>query len=436
MKLQPLTPSFVSVTLLGILVAACSSKSTDDGVGTDIGSQGGANASQGGAGNGTSTGDTGGSNNAALGGSTTGNTSAARTGGASSLVNLPKACPGLPIAINAVDAGTATDVDAGEQCAGVGIELEPSPLDIFMMMDRSMSMTYLIQNTGIHRWDVLQSGVQKFLNDSSVQAKAPRVGLAFFGVTGNPNDPSECDSSAYAKPIIEIGPLDTTGPQILQAVTDEGQLLGGQTPTFPALQGALMHAQDWQVANPQRLTVVVYITDGYPTECNIDTSQIQEMVGEYYAGINGQYNTRGEPGIRTYVIGVAVDKFNVDNIAQSGGTGSATIVDSAGAVDQFVSAMVNITNANISCSIAVPNPPAGKILDPDQVQVVYKPFQGDNQEIPKADSASGCGATSGGWYFDDPAHPKNITLCPCSCANLGAGGIEIRLGCRARIPIG
>ena len=92
MKLQPTTPSFVSVTLLGILVAACSSKSNDNGVGTDTtdqGGQGGANTSQGGAGNGTSTGDTGGRNNAALGGSATGNTSAAAVSGAAARALIP-----------------------------------------------------------------------------------------------------------------------------------------------------------------------------------------------------------------------------------------------------------------------------------------------------------------------------------------------------------
>ncbi len=421
MKLQPLTPSFVSVTLLGILVAACSSKSNDNGVGSDTSDQGGAsnNSTAGGAGGGNTTG---------------GNTSVASTGGASNLVNLPQACSGLTISTDAVDAGTATDVDAGAQCAGVGIGIEPTPLDMFIMMDRSVSMLDPIQNSQLDRWDVLESGVEEFINDSSVQAKAPRVGLAFFGYTGNPNDPRECVASYYAQPIIEIGPLSTTGPQILEAVTDERQLLGGQTPMFPALQGALMHAQEWQTDNPTRLTVVVLVTDGYPTTCETDTSKINEMVGEYYAGITGQYNTTGQPGIRTYVIGVAVDKFNVDNIAQYGGTGSATIVDNAGAVDQFVSAMANITDSTINCSITLPTPPPGQVLNPNQVQVVYKPFQGNNQEIPKADS--GCGAAHGGWSFDDPIDPKTITLCPCSCANLGAGDIEIRFGCRPQTVLG
>lgn len=430
MKLYPRTLSFASVTLFGTLIAACSSNSND---GMDVGQGGSVSTGQGGSANGNSQTTGGHATNGVGGGAASGNASS--VGGATSLPNLPKACEGLPVSTNAVDAGTGVNADAGTQCAGVGIELEPSPLDLFIMMDRTQSMTNVIQNTSLQRWDVLQQGVQQFVNDSNVQAKAPRVGLGFFGATGNPQDPRECDPLTYATPTIEIEDIATSGPKILQAVVAERALLGGQTPWFPSIQGALMHAQDWQTANPSRLTVVVVVTDGYPTECDMDVSHIQEMVGEYYAGIPGQYNTRGQPGIRTYIIGVAVDKFNLDSVAQAGGTGSATIVDSAGAVDTFVNAMVNITNANISCDIALPAAPAGLVLDPAQVQVVYKPYQGNNQEIPMATSGGGCGTAHGGWYFDNAASPTKISLCPCSCANLGAGGIEIRFGCRPQIAI-
>ena len=236
----------------------------------------------------------------------------------------------------------------------------------------------------------------------------------------------------YATPTIGIGPITITGPEILTWYANELSLLGGQTPWFPALQGALMYAQSWQIANPTRMTVVVLVTDGYATECDTSVSDTQEMVGEYYAGVVGQYNTTGQPGIRTYIIGIAVDKFNLDDVAQAGGTGSATILDSTGAVSEFVSAMDNITNANISCNLALPAPPQGQQLDPNKVQVVYQPFSGSNQEIPFATASGGCGAANGGWYFDNPNSPTQVILCPCSCANLGAGSIQVRFGCPPR----
>lgn len=415
--------SCASVAALGALVVACSSKSTDNGVGAGASSAGqGGSSGNSGAGGQSTTLATGGATNYATGGSNT--------------YQPPQACQGLPIDTSAADAGSSVDSDAGTQCAGVGIELEPTPLDMFIMMDRTESMTNLVQNTSLTRWDVLEQGVQQFVTDPTVQAKAPRVGLAFFGKTGSSSDPTECDPNTYAQPQIEIDTLVTNGPKILDAVTAESAKLGGQTPTMAALQGALMHAQAWQVANPSRMTVVVFVTDGYPTECDLNTNDIEQMVGEYYTGVQGTYNTMGPPGIRSYIIGVAVDKFNVDGFAQAGGTGAATIVDNAGAVSLFVSAMVNITGSNISCDIALPEPPSGMMLDPTKVQVVYKPYQGQDQEFPMASASTGCSGTYGGWYFDNPSAPTKISLCPCSCANLGAGSIEFRFGCRPRSIIG
>ena len=428
MKLYPTTMSMLSVSLLGVLVAACSSKSEDGG--DTNGALGGASSSQGG----TTSSAVGG--NATTGGSRTGSTSTtASSVGGSGVSNLPSACLGLPLTTAAVDAGTAINTDGGVHCAGVGVEIEASPLDMYIMMDRTQSMTNLINGTAITRWDVLQSGVQSFINDPGVLAKAPQVGLGFFGATGNPDDPKECDPASYATPQIEIEAIATSGPKILAAVQKEAAYLGGKTPWFPALQGSLMHAQDWQTANPNRMTIVVLVTDGYPTECNTDVAQTQEMVGEFYSGIAATYNTRGKPGIRTYIIGVAVDQFNLNAIAQAGGTIQAAIVDGATGVDAFVNAMVNITNANINCDITLPTPPSGKVVDPNAVQIVYTPYVGDAQEIPKASSAGGCGSANGGWYFDNPTDPKKITLCPCSCANLGAGGIQVRFGCRPRLVI-
>ena len=40
------------------------------------------------------------------------------------------------------------------------------------------------------------------------------------------------------------------------------------TPTSAALDGAIIHAKDWQTAHPAELTVVVFATDGDPSECD------------------------------------------------------------------------------------------------------------------------------------------------------------------------
>ena len=44
-----------------------------------------------------------------------------------------------------------------------------------------------------------------------------------------------------------------------------------------------------------------------------------------------------------------------------------------------------------------------------------------------------CGTTTGGFYYDDPKHPKRIILCPASCEAVREGTAEAKvdvvLGC-------
>ena len=68
-------------------------------------------------------------------------------------------------------------------------------------------------------------------------------------------------------------------------------------------------------------------------------------------------------------------------------------------------------------------------LDPEKVQVIYTPSSGDAEEVPSISSFGACATTpNGGWYYDDPLHPSKITVCPCTCARLQAGRVDVRLG--------
>jgi hypothetical protein len=349
------------------------------------------------------------------------------TGGAPSIV---PACPGLSISSTSPDAGT-TGVPA--QCAGVGFAVDPSPVDLFIMLDRTQSMTYTLQNSTLQRWDAIEQGFKQF---TSSTFQFTRVGLNYFGKTGNPNDPAECDPNAYAQAAVPIDYLSNNASALVQSVTNERAILGGQTPWYPALQGGLQFTQKWQMANPSRGVVFVFVTDGYPTECDQDMTDITSVVSDAHQA-RGLF--AGGPPIYTSVIGVAVDKFNLDAVAQAGGTNTANIVDGPTAPDQFATALQNalrsIFSANLQCSFALPTPPAGQVLDPNVVQVVYMPFQGNDQEIPRTTSAAACGGLNGGWYFDNASNPTSITLCPCSCANTAAGSVEVRFGCRLGLGI-
>ena len=208
------------------------------------------------------------------------------------------------------------------------------------------------------------------------------------------------------------------------------------TPLVPALQGALSYATSWATAHPGRATIVVLATDGFPTECGGSTSDVTTAAQGAYAAA---------PHIKTYVIGVGLDKnnvvsakFNLDNYAQAGGTKKAFLVDdNTNVSDTFVQTLLNISDSTLACEYAIPKPADSSMqLDPNKVQIVYTPASGEPLEVPKVPAVGGCAtAPNGGWYYDNPSAPTKISVCPCTCASFAAGRVDVRLGCSPRISI-
>ena len=86
-----------------------------------------------------------------------------------------------------------------------------------------------------------------------------------------------------------------SGPQIVTAL--ETQVFpSGETPSIPALQGAVQHAVQWQARNPMRQTIVLLVTDGFPTMCDDMTDA--SFIGAAAAGL------ASNPPVRTYVVGI------------------------------------------------------------------------------------------------------------------------------------
>ena len=375
-----------------------------------------------------------------VGSSATGSGGSTASAGTAPVSTWPSACPGVPFdtAPGNEDAGSEWGTDAAAPCGGIDVTIPPSPLDMYIMMDRTDSMLNEV-SPGLTRWDALRQGVEQFLSDSTLATSQPRVGFGYFGLTGNPDDPAECLAQTYAQPVLPIEELTTASPKIQKAMQDLQNDLGGLTPWLPALQGALEYTQSWQTANPSRVTALVFVTDGYPTECTTDVNEIVEVVGEYFAGVTGRFNNVGTPSIRTFIVGVggnqAENGYNLDLVAQAGGSGAATIVNNDGAIDEFASTLVNVTRAQIQCEYPLIMVQSTGTVDPTLVQVVYEPYQGSvgSEQFPMARSAADCNLTDGGWYFDDPLSPTTIRLCPCACASLGAGTVHVRLGCAPRI---
>lgn len=369
---------------------------------------------------------------------TAGATSSPSAGGPGTGVP-PETCRGLPIDLSGdARAGAASADQAGapaggtsamneaadEACNGVSVEAEAVPVDLFVIMDRSQSMGLFVNGSTKTRWQALHDAVQRFTESADVAEI--RAGIGFFSLSGTGDDAQDCDSDAYAEPRVPIGPVADIGPDLVAAMNEVAP--GGLTPTVPALRGAIGYARSWAHDNPGRATMVVLVTDGFPTQCDNSPEQIAQTARAGY---------ESPEHIRTFVIGVGdVARFNLDNYARSGGTKKAYLTDAGDVTSTFVAALNNITNRALACEYQLPPPPDGMKLDTTKVQVVYTPSSGDAEEVPQISALTACASNqNGGWYYDDPERPSKITVCPCTCARLQAGRVDVRLGCKPRLGL-
>ena len=412
-----------SALAFGLVVAGCSSKEEDGN--SDGPSGSGSTTSSddsGGKGNTSAAGATS-SDSTSGGGSTsdTGSESGGRTssasGGSTSVVVPNATCTGIPLSERAQLLG-----EDEAACTGASVETEPLPIDIFIMMDRSESMNNA-SGSGT-RWDGIQEAVQTFVNDPN--AAAIGIGIGFFNLSGGSDVDVDCDISAYAEAVVPIGLPEDVGADIVAAI--DAMEPTGLTPTLPALEGAIDYAQQYHSEHAEKDTVVLLVTDGYPTLC-MGESPLTELAEAAAAGFTD------DPSVRTFVVGLAAG-FNLNSIARSGGTGEAYLIDDDEDVNSaFLNHLLTLSSSEMACNLELPPlDTASEQIDPAQVFVTFESPLADIEEIPHVTDAEACESKpNGGWFFKDPNDPTQIGLCPCTCSRIGGGALTVRAGCT---PIG
>ncbi|UJR79657.1 vWA domain-containing protein [Sandaracinus amylolyticus] len=84
----------------------------------------------------------------------------------------------------------------------------------------------------------------------------------------------------------------------------------------------------------------------------------------------------------------------------------------------------------VPCDFALPDAPAGAVLDHDAIRITYSAGDGSRHELVRAAGPGAC--TAEGWHFDDGASPTAITLCPELCRTVQSdedARLDIGLGC-------
>ena len=336
------------------------------------------------------------------------------------------------------------------------VKADQVPLDLFIMLDQSGSMSDSVAGGGT-KWQSVTSALDTFVQQPGLDGVS--VGLQYFGVPpgggtcsvlacntdadcgasacgpcvsnlclgyfGSASD--SCTASDYATPAVEIAPLPGVASQITTSISMHSPTTG--TPTSAALQGAIDHAKAWSTAHAGDAVVAVFATDGDPSECDTDLGHINAIAA---AGANAM------PKILTFVIGVGSSLSALNGIAAAGGTMQAFLVDTGGNVNQqFLDAMNQIRHSALGCVYQIPAPSSGGTPDYMEVNVVYTPSGGSPETFPYVGSQANCPASGNGWYYNDANNPTQIILCTSTCGVVQAdsmGEVDITLGCQTQIP--
>lgn len=328
--------------------------------------------------------------------------------------------------IEVTPAGSGSDAtwndSSDEVCASDVIETTLAPVNLFLMVDRSGSMS---QN---NKWRQAVSGLKAFLKDP--ETAGLRVALRFF----SDDEPMAgctmqgCSIDACAEPLVRVdalvadaGELDAQEVKLVDALDHTFPRSGLGTPIYPALGGALQWASTYRTEHPSERTVVVLVTDGEPNGCNQDIGDISALAAQAAANFE----------ISTYAIGLeGSNEAQLDRIASAGHTTRGIFIGAnTNAESELLRALNTIRGQTMSCDFALPVSTSGKAADPNHVNVNLSSPDG-SVGLFRVDSAADCVGGRAAWYYDNPTAPSRIHLCPSACEAAGqVADIDVAMGC-------
>jgi Mg-chelatase subunit ChlD len=312
--------------------------------------------------------------------------------------------------------GAATP--SNDTCAAATVQVEPAPLDIALLVDTSYSMDFDL------RWQYVKGALLSFV--SAPEQSSLGLSVQFFP------EREQCDVDAYADPAIPMAAVADSRTDI-EATLGARRMSGG-TPLVQALQGVGRYAARWAADHPDHKTVIVVATDGVPDD-TCAAASLNPPNDLANAERVATSLATGTPPLPVFVIGVGEELDALGAIAQAGGTDAAVLIrDGASAQKQFLDALRDIRKESLGCDYVVPKDRAS--IDYDTVNVDFT-TRGRTESFYYVPSADDCDLRPDStWYYDDPADPTKIVLCPGTCtavAGAPAARIDIAYGCKRRM---
>jgi hypothetical protein len=314
------------------------------------------------------------------------------------------------------DLGAATtgNIPEDEECAAVSeaAELVPLPADIIFVVDNSGSMSF-------------EAGeVQERLNDFSNQIIASGIDVHVVLISSYPGD---------GHGICIDAPLGAGGCPNNDTNLPLFNHVDRRVSSSSAWSDIISTAAEWSpFMRAESSKHVVVISDDSP---NINADSF-----------NGQFVAL-DPSYADYIHHSVVCHSNCASAADIG-TQYINLTNDRGGVaadlcDQDFQAVFDalstevIGGTQLACEFPIPEPPNGESFDPDKVNVEFDDGLGGTSSIPRVDSADQCAGVIDGWYYDNPAAPTQIVMCPQTCDKAQVaknGSINIAFGCETIVP--
>jgi hypothetical protein len=317
------------------------------------------------------------------------------------------------------DVRNDTTLDPDAACGVVSEEATFSPVDLFIMFDKSSSMAGT-------KWNAAKAGLGTYVK--SKDAEGLHVALNFF--PRPPDTTPACDQPIYASARVPFGDLPAIADSIIAAIGAETPD-GFNTPIYPALGGALIGAGAEATKRAGDKGAVLLVTDGEPvgpaTTCGGVNPEDPAVVAALAKKAFDEYR------LSTFVIGLpGVNPTVANQIAAAGGTTTAIVITDPTKVEtEFAAALGAVRGKALGCEFALPEKVKGGEFSTSLVNVQYTKGSGVNVELYKTDDCS-----KGGWRYDSDTAPTKIILCPSTCDEVRAdlkAKILVLLGCATKI---
>ncbi|WP_437594616.1 vWA domain-containing protein [Sorangium sp. So ce1000] len=298
------------------------------------------------------------------------------------------------------------------------------PVTLFVALDRSTSMRQTLAGVDVSadRWIPATNALKSFFQDPA----SAGLGVAFrFWPHNNPGtcDGSSCPAGGggCANPLVPFdgtaarrltedpAPWDQQENALVNAINSVAAP-SGETPMYPALDGATTWAINYKIAHPGEEVAVVLVTDGIPSDCDIIPNHIGNLARNAFVNY----------GVRVHAVGFGNSNAEIINAIADQGGGQAFNLNAGSTLQGgLLRALVSIRGEALPCDVTVPT--AG-VTDPASVSVVYEDAAGVETTLTPRAGIGSCGT---GWYFE--SGNTNVKLCPQTCATIrGNSGGKVR----------